>query len=334
MVGNADDDVLDGGDGNDALLGGEGFDDLKGGDGDDLLIGGQGNDTFDGGAGNDLLKGCAGYDTYNFTGDYGIDIVTDSDDMGAIVIDEHLLGSANQTSENIYKEADSGQTVVKLNGGTSLVILKEGDTNRILINNWPGSGLVNLQDTTSAAPAVTLAGDFKKKIDDQGTPGESDGTYVIVNGNYVEDGVEANALDLLIGTGGNDVIDGKGGDDALTGKGGDDYLIGGNGSDAIQGGLGKDTIIGGIGDDIIYGSSDDVINLPEEVDFTKPVNTYTYPQGTGFNWTGGYYDTYSNGVPDEYSNTPRNRLADDKGNLIDGGAGDDFIAAGTGAGGH
>lgn len=36
-------------------------------------------------------------------------------------------------------------------------------------------------------------------------------------------------------------------------------------------------------------------------------------------------------MPVGYSNAPRNRLADDQGNLIDGGAGDDFIAAGTGA---
>ena len=63
-------------------------------------------------------------------------------------------------------------------------------------------------------------------------------------------------------------------------------------------------------------------------------NRGTSPIIAGFNWVSGYddSDTYSNGTPYGYTNpSPRNRLADDQGNLIDGGAGNDFIAAGTGA---
>lgn len=70
---------------------------------------------------------------------------------------------------------------------------------------------------------------------------------------------------------------------------------------------------------------------PTNINFVRPVNTYPQPRATGFNWTSGYSTTFHNGVPDSYSDAPRNRLADDQGNLIDGGSGDDFIAAGTGA---
>jgi len=325
LVGNAEGDLLDGGSGNDLLLGGAGYDHLKGGAGVDLLIGGINDDTLDGGADNDLLKGGAGLDTYAFTGAYGTDIVVDSDGSGLITVDGYLLGSVNQTSESIYKDAASGQTLVKLNGGSTLVVLKEGTANRILVNDWSTAkslGL-SLQGSAPAAPAATLVGDFKKAV--SGT------TYVMANGNYVSDGLEANALDLISGTAGNDVIDGRGGSDALSGMNGDDHVLGGDGGDILQGGLGRDTLAGGEGDDAIYGSSDAPITKPTNTNFIPPANTYPFPLATGFNWTSGYYSTYTNGVPIGYFNSARNRLADDQGNVIDGGAGRDFIAAGTGA---
>ncbi len=298
LVGNAEGDLLDGGSGNDLLLGGAGYDHLKGGAGADLLLGGSEDDTLDGGADNDLLKGGAGLDTYSFTGAYGTDIITDSDGSGLITVDGHLLGSVNQTSESIYKDATSGQTVVKLNGGSTLVILKEGEANRVIVNDWSTAKALGLtlQDTTPTVPAITLAGDFKKATTIQNNVE----TYLIVEGNYVSAGEEAGALDLLTGTAGNDVIDGKSGDDALSGKAGDDYLLGGSGGDVIQGGLGKDTILGGLGDDHLYGSSDDAFDLPTRVDFTRPVNTFSHPLATGFNWIAGYDATYVNGVPYAY----------------------------------
>ena len=325
LVGNNGNDTLSGGTGNDILLGCAGNDNLKGGGDVDLLIGGQGDDTLDGETGNDLLKGGDGNDTYVFTGSYGTDVITDRDGSGTIKVDGQTLGSANQTFESLYKDTASGQTIVKLNGGNSLVILKEGSTDRILVNDWSEAKALGLtlQGTVPAAPAATINGDFKKAF--------TGNDYTIVNGNYVSDGAEANALDLISGTGGNDVIDGKGGDDALSGMAGDDWIEGGNGGDHILGGMGKDTLIGGAGDDAIYGSSDAPINKPTRVDLVKPVNNFPHPQATGFNWIAGYSTTYSNGVPYGYTDAPRNRLADDQGNLIDGGSGDDFIAAGTGA---
>lgn len=337
LVGNAGADTLDGGDGADILLGGKGQDTLRGGEGADLLIGGADNDTLDGGGGNDILQGGDGHDSYTFNGGFGTDIVSDSDGTGTLQADGQTLGgAAQQKLKDIYQDEAGGYAYVKLDGGKTLVILKDGGAERILVRNWQSGSLgIGLSGDVPATPAATLSGDFKKKIDDHGTPDDkTDDTYVMENDNYTPDPdnpVEANALDLISGTGGDDVIDGGGGDDALSGGMGDDWMLGGNGSDEIQGGLGKDTIYGGDGHDAIWGSSDQTLDKPTQVDFVKPVNNYTNPQGTGFNWTSGYNGTFANGVPDGYSDTPRNRLDGDQGNVIDGGAGNDFIAAGTGA---
>ena len=336
LVGNAGADTLDGGtgDGNDILLGGTGEDTLKGGDGMDMLLGGADNDTLEGGKDNDILKGGAGNDTYVFTDEYGTDVITDSDGSGLIQVGGQNLGNATQIFDSVYKDDASGQIFVKLNGGKSLVIQKENTGNRILVNDWPASGDLGiaLQDKAAEVPVATLTGGFKKLIDLGDPASLDDDVYKIVKGNYVSDGDDANAPDMINGSGGDDVIDGGAGDDALTGHDGDDYIIGGLGGDMIQGGKGKDTLIGGAGDDLIYGSSDADILMPSSLkNYTPPVNDFSHPRGTGFNWYSGYYDTIADGVPLSYSNSPRDRLDDDKENVIDGGIGNDFIAAGTGA---
>jgi len=56
MLSGNGEDFLGGQDGNDTLRSGSGADYLSGGDGDDLLVGGGGADTFDGGAGADTFR--------------------------------------------------------------------------------------------------------------------------------------------------------------------------------------------------------------------------------------------------------------------------------------
>lgn len=333
LEGNAGNDNLDGGDGNDILFGGKGDDTLKGGAGVDLLLGGRENDTLDGGVGNDLLQGGAGNDTYVFTGDYGTDIITDSDGNGGITVDDQPLSSATQIFESVYKDNASGQIFVKLNGNKNLVVLKEDSKNRIVVNDWLTNGTlgITLNDKVLEIPTAVLTGDFKKSIDLGDPASLDDDKYVIQNDNYAKDGDEANALDLINGTAGDDVIDGLGGDDALSGKNGDDIIMGGDGTDIIQGGMGKDTIFGGTGHDVIYGSSDADLGMPVSIHFVPPSNTAPNPMGTGFNWFLGYTDTLADGVPLSYHDSPRNRLDGDSGNIIDAGIGNDFVAAGTGA---
>ena len=320
--------------------GGSGNDYLKGNDLRNELTGNAGDDTLEGGKGNDYLVGGTGLDVYKFSDNYGIDTIKDEDNVGRLEISGQILYGTDQTFGNIYKGTSSTYTYIKVNSGDLIVINESDRANLVLIQNWSNNGLnISLVDQANNAPAATLTGDFKKKIDDHGTPADtSDDTYLFdANGNYQQDGAEVDALDLITGTdavaeiGGNDVIYGLGGNDALSGKDGDDYIDGGTGGDILQGGLGKDTLIGGAGDDFIYGSSDLAIDKPTNVNFTQPVNPYTHPQATGFNWFAGYNNTFSNGAPYAYGNYERNRLFYDQGNMIDGGAGNDFIAAGTGA---
>jgi Ca2+-binding RTX toxin-like protein len=65
------DDTLNGGDGNDLLSGDGGKAHINGGAGDDVILGGGGDDTLTGDSGNDFLAGAAGNDTVN--GDDGRD---------------------------------------------------------------------------------------------------------------------------------------------------------------------------------------------------------------------------------------------------------------------
>jgi Ca2+-binding RTX toxin-like protein len=345
LYGGAGNDTLTGNNGNDYLEGNEDSDTLDGGAGNDILLGGTGDDTLKGGKDSDQLFGGQGNDTYIYNSGDGFDAIVDSDGLGQIKIGATVLSlnGGKKLGDNLYQSAD-GKFYFIFNpkpgtatGDLYISAAKEsGLAVKLLVKDFTDGNLgLSLQGTTPAAPEATLVGDFKKKIDDHGTQGTTDDTYVLTNGNYTPDETapagEPGALDLITGTDGNDVIDGKGGSDALSGKAGDDYIEGGTEGDFIQGGLGKDTLNGGAGDDAIYGSSDQDLNLPTDVNFTKPVNDFANPWGTGFNWVSGNDTVFENGVPAGYSDAPRNRLADDQGNLIDAGAGNDFIAGGTGA---
>ena len=329
---------------NDAVIGGALSDGIFAGAGNDIVIGGAGNDAISGGAGNDFLLGGIEFDTYILNAGDGYDTILDTDGLGVIVLDAiQAKGSASVTDatkwkqfgSSIWQDQQNGITygLFTLAGGSQTLFIKNLNGNTVEVKGWSAGelGIVLGAGAPPTPPAPTLIGDFKKAIDTHGTADTSDDTYVMTDGNYTPDGDQVNALDLISGTVGNDVIAGLGGDDALSGMGGDDHIEGGPGGDVLQGGLGKDTLNGGAGDDAIYGSSDDAILKPTEVGFTPPVNSYAFPQATGFNWTKGYYATYPNGVPAGYSDAPRNRLDGDQSNLIDGGAGNDFIAAGTGA---
>ena len=68
--------------GYDYLEGGAGSDTLNGGADADQLYGDAGADILNGGDGNDMLVGGTGNDTYNFTGNFGHDIIIDSDHNG------------------------------------------------------------------------------------------------------------------------------------------------------------------------------------------------------------------------------------------------------------
>lgn len=86
-----------------------------------------------------------GMDVYQFTGTYGIDIVTDSDGQGFISIDNTPANSGRFRLENIYINEGTGYTFTQANGGSTFIISKEDDPNRIIINHWSAGDLsINL----------------------------------------------------------------------------------------------------------------------------------------------------------------------------------------------
>ena len=313
--------------------GGRGHDCLKGNDLANTLEGNGGADTLEGGKGNDVLKGGSGNDTYKFDGTYGIDTIEDSGGDGSIVINGQTISGGSYKIESIYKNEATGYQYIQVNGGADLLVLKEGDDNRIIINNWSADNLgINLPVSAPVVPQTTLMGDFKKAVGDGVLVSETG--YLIANNNYVNAGVEINAKDMLYGDGNgtstNDVIDGGGGDDFITGEAGNDYLIGNTGSDLIQGGLGSDTIMGGAGDDTLHAATFINQNKVLSTTYIRPASPYLNTQASGLNWAAGYNSLLDNGVPFgqiyTWNGTFNNIHTEEYvASYIDGGAGDDAI---------
>jgi hypothetical protein len=130
------------------FVGQGGADTFTGGDQSDTLLAAGGADTLDGGAGSDRLYGGVGSDRYNFTGNFGNDIIQDSDGQGTIQIDGQTLGTAQGAGKrNVWvAEVGAGQYVgmsvyddQSSTTGKKLVITREGSTDNtitITINNF------------------------------------------------------------------------------------------------------------------------------------------------------------------------------------------------------
>ena len=347
LFGGGANDVLQGNDGNDVLRGGAGGDELRGDSGNDQLDGGDDNDTLDGGAGSDTLSGGAGLDKYVFTGDFGNDVIIDSDASGQLEFDGQLVSAQNakKVSANTYKDKSTGWTFfkgdVQTDGTATLVISKEGPRNSsITVRNWKSGQMgITLSDTQEEAPTglSVFKGDQRPLI--YGVEliesGASDNTYAW--GKVTRDPAtgtlqgqakaEADFADVFYGTDSGDDIQGLGGNDALNGGAGKDKIDGGTGNDLIGGGSGSDTILGGAGNDQILSAHS--INVPQR---KSPTDKWTVPPEaksviiSGPTW--GVYDLKDK--PDEYVISGAGSTSDDQPDYIDGGAGDDRILASRG----
>ncbi len=326
-------DTIDGFSRNDALYGGAGDDTLNGQGGNDRLEGNAGADILDGGAGSDWLMGGSGVDTYEFDGDFGSDFIEDVNGQGQIKVDDTPItgASARKTSADASTwKTDDGHfryDVVAGDGAQKnlIITISKGTTSgSITIRNWSeGQFGINLgTEVESHETSTTYTGDYKKLVSPDGA------AYVIgSDGNYMPDGAQAGADDVLNGSGGADALNGFGGNDGIAGGAGDDVIDGGDGSDLLLGGQGADTIRGGAGDDEIFGSDSGHILRPTSTDFTPP-SSAGVEWSRGFSWVvydppgdGGYIVTNGGDI------LPNGEAV---GNLIDGGAGNDRISAGTG----
>ncbi len=141
LHGGAGDDMLDGAAGDDLVEGAGGDDTLSGSNGDDALDGGGGDDRLTGGQGADHLAGGSGHDTYVFARGEGVDVVDDTDGIGAIVLDGITL-DGGETDVEYATESDGA-------GGTTLVVATGAEA--------AGGGAIRVRDWRDGDLGIHLA---------------------------------------------------------------------------------------------------------------------------------------------------------------------------------
>jgi ELWxxDGT repeat protein len=260
--GNARDNRITGGTGNDALQGFEGGDTLIGLAGDDQLLGDQGEDSLAGAGGRDTLRGGSGADTLEggagadeISGGSGFDLVSYASSGFGVRIDlaagtvaggdagsgaggsdtltevEAVLGSARTDTltgngQDNLLAGGAGNDRIEAAGGADTV---EGGAGGDTLSGGAGVDLLSYAGS-GAGVAVAL-----------GVAGPSGGDAA---------GDSIAGFENLAGSGFADTLSGEGGANSLIGLGGDDSLSGGNGEDTLAGGEGGDTLAGGEGRDL------------------------------------------------------------------------------------
>lgn len=264
------------------IIGGKAGDELVGNDADNVIDGGNGEDTLAGGIGND---------TYLFKGNWGVDLVIDSDGLGKLQVDDEVLKGGTAISKNVWV-SDDKKWEYALTDSDELVITHTSKPGGIVLRDWSkmkAAGAANplglvLPGAEGVTPPNSPEGRYALQggILIKGGPALPGGTWQIQpDGSVPGFQADATANDLMVG--GHDseqapgtfewptgtaihpegytvLVDGYttavnfwglGGNDFISGEQYDDYLNGGDGDDLLFGGAGSDTIDGGSGDDII-----------------------------------------------------------------------------------
>jgi len=217
-------DTIRGYDGNDELYGGAGADFIEGGRGDDFIDGGDGDDVrLNGQEGNDTILGGAGDD--RIWGGIGDDII-----RGGIGND---IAYGGDGADRLF--GDDGDDVLVGEAGNDE--LRGGAGNDELSG---GAGNDRLEGEAG---------------DDRLLGGDGDDIVLGGDGHDIISGEAGN--DNLDGGVGNDTIYGGPGDDLIAGQSGDDQIGGSDGHDRILAGPGNDRVSGGAGDDSLWGGTGD-----------------------------------------------------------------------------
>ncbi|OBZ94102.1 hypothetical protein ADU59_18065 [Pararhizobium polonicum] len=236
-------------DGNDIITESGSIKQYFGGNGDDTLIvvspinddvhdGGNGNDTIDwslsgvSGATFDLLNGLASdaVDSETMTGFENI-IATNNADK--------IFGNSN---ENIITALDGNDTIeggfstdtINAGAGNDTIIVRDG---QFADNVVGGSGTDRYVFAyTNQRINIDLGAGTLQVFD---SVGGTFGPALTVSG--VENVTGGSLNDVITGDTASNTLEGRSGNDALSGDAGNDTLVGGNGADALSGGTGSDT---------------------------------------------------------------------------------------------
>lgn len=128
MRGDAGDDYIDGGAGNDLLKGSDGDDTLIGGTGSDELWGNDGDDTLAAGSGADWLKGGDGADNFLLSALGGVDTIADFSrsngdqlDLSVVLAEPVATGSVAAASDAL----SNGHVQLRQDGDDTRVYLDQ-----------------------------------------------------------------------------------------------------------------------------------------------------------------------------------------------------------------
>jgi len=284
--GNNGNDELYGGAGADLIEGGLGDDFIDGGDGDDVRLNGQeGNDAIVGGAGNDRMWGGLGDDVMQ--GGIGNDTAYGGDGADRLFGDDGddvLVGEAGND------ELRGGNGKDELSGGAGNDRL-EGEAGDDRLLGGDGDDLI-------------LGGEGNDFIFGEAGTNNLDGG---AGNDSIYGGPGA---DLIAGQDGDDQIWGADGNDQIRAGVGNDYVSGGSGDDSIWGGTGDDNMDGGIGSDMLNGNDgNDTLFGRDGADQISGEN--------GNDWISG----------GEGADRLFGHAGDD---YLDGGVGDDHLESGAG----
>ena len=268
-----------------------------------IYIGQGGADTFTAGDKNDMLMGGGGADTLN--GGAGND---------------HLYGG---TGSDTYKftgifgsdviEDSDGQGILQVEGfaGALPQGKKIGEGKYQSVNAEVSYTKIKISETRTDL-ALIFAGRPDQITIRNWSSGQFGITFdetAMLPVNVVMGDTQQSVHDSLSGTAAADSMLGLTGNDALSGGDGNDVIEGGLDSDVLAGGLGSDVLNGGDGSDYIFGSASAIGAAWSDARGRWSV------VGSSGGW----------GIPGVGG-----PAANDQGNVIDAGAGRDWVAAGTG----
>ncbi|WP_281274774.1 calcium-binding protein, partial [Azospirillum griseum] len=216
---------------------------------DNLIQGGVGNDTLSGGAGNDTLVGGLGNDVY-IVDDAG-DEVTELAGEGSDEVRTSL--SSYSLSANVETLSYTGTGNFTGVGNALDNLIQGGVGNDTLVGglgNDTLSGGVGNDTADYSAATSTLYVDLLAGTASGGDVGQD----VLIG---IENAIGGAGADRLLGDDAGNVLNGGAGNDTLLGGRGGDELFGGDGNDRLLGDEGKDTLYGGDGKDFLFGEDDD-----------------------------------------------------------------------------
>lgn len=189
---------------------------LEGGRGDDLLVSSDGDDTLYGDAGQDMLDGSSGADTYLFGLGDGQDTVLAGAPQGMGQSDRLRLGAGIDMS-NVSVTAEGSDLVLRLDGRSDSVRIV--NYFNLFGNDRPRIEFADGSYWDAAAIDLKLQSSWDN-----------------LQGTQQDDAIDGGAGDdQLLGLAGNDTLYGDGGQDLLDGgPGADTYVFGrGDGQDVV-----------------------------------------------------------------------------------------------------